>query len=66
MNTLQTNLLIENQSTKLLFRELFLFQLYFENTSNSFSQMDYELDEIIQTIDQLMELLIHFYDLEKD
>ena len=65
MNTLQTQLSKENESTKLIFRALFLFQLELEDRSGNSFRGDQENEELIRTIDSLMELLIHYYETEK-
>lgn len=62
MNTLQTQNSNENESIKRLFRELFLIQIRLENHTDQQFRFSHDVKELIQTIDQLMEIMIDMND----
>ncbi len=64
MKTLRTELFDENQITKLLFRQLFTFQLQLEMKVEQSDWEDLETGELIQAIDRLMEQLMDYYNPE--
>lgn len=61
MNTLHTNFTDEDQLNKILFRQLFLFQIQLEQFRDRQVDCCLEVEEMIQAIDDLMETILNNY-----
>lgn len=62
MNTLQTDFRSDQQWIKQLFKELFQIQIELENSKVEYPSFNYEVNELILTIDQLLAILIDLYE----
>ena len=61
MNTLQTDFRSDQQWIKQLFKELFQIQIELENSKVEYPSFNYEVNELILTIDELLTILIDLY-----
>lgn len=62
MNTIKTDLRLEQEMIKYLFQELFKIQVQLEKFIDDLSCFHNELRELIVTIDQMLELLMDMFE----
>ena len=65
MKTPQTHLPSKDQTMKSLFQKLFRFQIQLEEFKKECNVQEYEIDQVVQMIDQLMTQLLYHHNTDE-